>query len=38
MLASGAYVAVSVSLPNANEPAGMRMVALPLLRVVAAEV
>jgi hypothetical protein len=35
---SGVYVTVSVSLPVLNEPAGILMVAPPLVRVVAAEV
>jgi hypothetical protein len=35
---SGVYVTFSVSVPVASDPAGITMVALPLLKVVAAEV
>lgn len=35
---SGAYAAVNVSLPTASDPAEILIVALPLLRVAAAEV
>jgi hypothetical protein len=37
-LESGVYVTVNVSLPVASDPAGILIVALPLLRAVAAEV
>jgi hypothetical protein len=38
LVASGVYVAVSVSVPVASEPAGTVIVALPLIKVVVADV
>jgi hypothetical protein len=35
---SGVYVAVTVSVPLARDPAGIKMLALPPARTVAAEV
>jgi hypothetical protein len=35
---SGMYVTISVSLPNASEPAGIVIVALPAFKVTAVEV